>query len=249
MTSSWEPVHKWYNAIVGDEGHYYHREVIFPKLLDRWKLKATDSLLDMACGQGVFARQIPPSVDYLGLDISPSLIAQAKAQDKNSQHRYQVSDACKVIKLQKCDYSHALILLAFQNFADPLSALKNINSHLKTGGKLALVLNHPCFRIPRQSSWGVDESKKLQYRRIDRYMSPLEIPIEAHPGSKTKSPATFSYHHSLSDISRMLSESGFVIENIEEWCSNKQSGGAKAKMENRAREEFPLFLTIFSSKI
>jgi hypothetical protein len=107
-------------------------------------------------------------------------------------------------------------------------------------------MNHPCFRVPRQSSWGVDEQKKLQYRRIDRYMEPLKIPIQTHPGQGDKSPQTWSFHHPLSTYVEGLSKSGFVIEKIEEWLSDKLSTGGKAKMENRSRLEFPLFLTIYA---
>jgi len=42
---------------------------------------------------------------------------------------------------------------------------------------LVIVLNHPCFRIPRQSGWGIDEKNKLQFRKVIKYMSPMEIPL------------------------------------------------------------------------
>ena len=246
--SSWEPVHKWYDALVGDSGHYYHREVILPKLLNRWKLNESSSVLDIACGQGIFALQIPKEVTYFGVDLSPSLIQSAKKQDRNSKHTFQTVDACKPFTLPKKDFTHALILLAFQNFPNPLQALKNCSLHLKERSALTIVLNHPCFRIPRQSSWGIDEPKKLQYRRIDRYMTPMEIPIEAHPGKKQESTATLSFHHPLHEICNWLKMAGFWIEEMEEWCSNKDSTGPKARMENRARDEFPLFLAIHCVK-
>ena len=111
-----------------------------------------------------------------------------------------------------------------------------------------LVLNHPCFRIPRQTRWDIDEPNKTQYRRIDRYMTPLEIPVATHPGHGARSETTRSYHLPLSEYSRMLCGNGFVIEKLEEWISEKHSVGEAAKMENRARKEFPLFLAILARK-
>jgi len=35
---------------------------------------------------------------------------------------------------------------------------------------------------------------------------------------------------------------------MEEWISDKKSTGAKARMENRSREEFPLFLALLAQK-
>lgn len=245
--TSWEKVTSWYDTHVGSEGHYYHKYIILPKLLIYWNLSKESSILDLACGQGVLARNIPPHIPYLGVDASPSLIQSAKQQDKKPNHKYLVADITKPISFDKDRFTHAALILALQNLANPLGAFKNAHLALKNHGSFTIVMNHPCFRIPRQSSWGQDMQKKLQYRRIDRYMSPLSIPITTHPG-KTRSETTISMHWPLSQISLWLEEAGFFISRIEEWCSDKESIGKNAKMENVAREEFPLFLTIYCEK-
>ncbi|MBM3208605.1 MAG: SAM-dependent methyltransferase, partial [Chlamydiae bacterium] len=45
-SSSWEPVSGWYDKVVGSKGHYYHENVILPKL--KPTLTETKSLLDLA---------------------------------------------------------------------------------------------------------------------------------------------------------------------------------------------------------
>jgi len=80
-------------------------------------------------------------------------------------------------------------------------------------------------------------------------MSPMKIPILAHPSQKEQSTNTWSYHTSLKDYSMMLKEAGFAIDLIDEWCSDKTSTGSKARMENRSREEFPLFMAIIAKKL
>jgi len=248
--SEWENVDKWYDRLVGQEGHYYHRQIVLPKLLKCLDLNNFDSpsLLDLACGQGVLASHLPSHVDYTGIDLAPSLIAAAKKKAQSHQ-RFLVADICKPLPLSKKEFTHAVILLALQNVAHPDKALMNAAKHLVPGGILAIVLNHPCFRIPRQSSWLIDEKKKMQCRRIDSYLSPLKIPILMQPGKGKDSETTWSFHHSLSDFSRFLAQAGFAIALIEEWTSDKKSTGKNAKMENRARMEFPLFLTFLAKKI
>lgn len=249
--TSWEPVKKWYHGAVGEEGHYYHKQIIIPgilRLLDIEAEKAPSSLLDLACGQGVLARHLPEQMDYLGIDASPSLIKEAKKSDKNSLHNYIVSDVTKPLAKQKISFDHATVVLALQNIEHPELVFKNAFQHLKPGGNLLLILNHPCFRIPRQSSWQVDAEKKIQYRRIDRYYSPLKIPILAHPSKGERSPNTWTFHHPLSAYSKWLHDAGFSISLIEEWCSDKTSVGGAAKMENRSREEFPMFMAILAIK-
>lgn len=248
--TSWEPVEKWYNQAVGEEGLYYHKQIILPGVLRLMDLKNTPApgVLDLACGQGILARQLHANIPYTGIDISTSLVKAAKELDKNAKHHYLVGDATKPLPLKNQLFSHVTVILALQNIEHPLQLFQEANKHLLAQGKLILVLNHPCFRIPRQSSWQVDESKKLQYRRLDRYFTPIKIPIQAHPSKGEKSAETWSFHYSLSAYTAWLREAGFVIEVLEEWCSDKVSTGAVAKMENRSRAEFPLFLTIVASK-
>ena len=66
--SSWEQVSDWYNKVVGAKGHYYHENVILPRLAKILPLSKNSSLLDLACGQGILARNIPPEVEYIGVD-------------------------------------------------------------------------------------------------------------------------------------------------------------------------------------
>lgn len=250
--TSWQKVAPWYSKVTErGQGHYYHQHVVIPGVLRLLDLKTdiqhtTYKILDMACGNGVLAKAIPGGVDYLGVDIAPSLIDEAKRTDKNSGHKYEVADITKPFEA-RTDFTHAAIVLALQNTMSPGNVLKNAAKHLVDGGTLVIVLNHPAFRIPRQSSWGIDDSKKMQYRRIDKYMSPMNIPINMNPGDPN-SQITMSYHLPLSMYSKLLKEAGFKIDLIEEWTSDKESEGRAAKMENRSRAEIPLFLAIKAIK-
>lgn len=246
--TSWTGVAKWYGGIVGDSGHYFHQHVIFPRLKSLLDPKAGESVLDVGCGQGVYARTLPHNVNYTGVDSAKDLLTQAKSLTKNSKHTYYLADATKGLSVPADSFDHAVSILALQNMKDAQSAIVNIGQALKSGGDFVMVLNHPSFRIPRQSSWGKDEAQKLEYRRINRYLSPLEIPINAHPGL-SDSPVTWSYHNPLEYYVKALKSAGLVITDLEEWTSDKVSVGRAAKAENRARSEFPLFLAIKAVKI
>lgn len=249
-STSWGKVGKWYHKLVGEEGMYYHKNIILPNVIPLLfnDIPPSPSLLDIGCGQGILSRHIPESIEYHGVDISQSLIREAKVHKKHSNHHFYTADATKNIPVDKKDFTHATIILALQNMESPEQVLKNLSKHLAPGGKLLIVLNHPCFRIPRQSHWGTDDKKKLQYRRIDQYMSSLKIPIQAKPSKKEQSAVTWSFHHPLTSYFTWLSESKFKITHLTEWCSDKTSQGGKAKIENRARKEFPLFMCLVAEK-
>jgi SAM-dependent methyltransferase len=246
--TSWKNVGNWYQNIVDQKGHYYHEHVIIPGVLKMLNLSKSDSILDLGCGQGVLGRNIPQDIQYTGIDIASNLIGFAKNSDHNPNHKYEIGDVTKPLTIVKNDYSDVTIILALQNIEFPELVIGNAVKHLHTGGKLIIVVNHPCFRIPRQSSWGIDENNKMQYRKINRYLSPLKIPINMHPG-KTNSPITWSFHHSISDYFKIFQQNHLYVDVFEEWSSDKESEGGAAKMENRARSEFPLFLAIRAVKI
>lgn len=245
--TSWQKVSGWYRRLVDDTGHFYHKQIIIPKSLSLLNLDPSSSVLDLACGEGVLARALPKNIYYQGVDIAPSLIDFAKREDRNPLHQYLAADVTKPLSFEQRGFTHAAIILALQNIEYPNLALQNAAKSLIRGGKLLIVLNHPAFRIPRQTSWGVDEKNKIQYRRINRYLTPLKIPIVMHPGQKN-SPTTWSFHFPLSSYSQFLNQSGFVIEKIEEWTSPKKSVGKMKRMENLARSEIPLFLALLARK-
>ncbi len=248
QNTSWEKSSKWYNKIVGDEGHYFHQAVIFPNLKKIIDFNNLESVIDLACGQGIFERQINQNTEYVGVDIARSLIDQAKKKSQNQKHQFIVADASKTLPLAENHFDLVVIILALQNIRNFEGVIINAERHLKSGGKFVMVLNHPMFRIPRQTSWGMDEENKIQYRRVDKYMSEMEIPITTNPGKFEESETTWSFHSPLSKYSQVLYKNGLVIERIEEWISDKKSTGSKAKMEDRARAEIPMFMTIVTKK-
>jgi ubiquinone/menaquinone biosynthesis C-methylase UbiE len=220
IDTSWHKVGKWDN-------HYFEDHVIGSGVIRLLALKPGDSLLDLGCGSQWLAKKIPKGMQYLGLDLVYG------------------QDVTKPLSLERT-FSHATIILALQNMENPAGAIQNAAGHLVPDGKLVIVLNHPAFRIPRQSSWGIDQQSKLQYRRENIYMSPLKIPITMHPGQG--GPVTWSFHHPISVYIKMLTDNHFMIETMEEWTSDKESVGSAGKMENRSRAEFPLFLAILARK-
>lgn len=247
--TSWQPVSEWYNQSVNKDGNYYHQHVVLPNSLRLLDLEKTPhaSVLDLACGQGVLERAIPKHLQYCGVDLAPNLITYAKKNKASQAHDFYIGDVSKKLSIAKQKFTHATCILAIQNIRESANMIRNAAEFLISEGHFLIVMNHPCFRIPRQSSWGTDETKKTQYRRIDRYMSELEVPITANPGQHS-SQVTWSFHRPLSSYVTQLAAAGFVIESLEEWCSDKVSQGKAAKMENRGRSEFPLFLAILAKK-
>ena len=76
-----------------------------------------------------------------------------------------------------------------------------------------MVTTHPCFRIPRQTHWGWDEQKKIQFRRVDLYGSESAIPILTPPFTQADS-FTVTYHRPLQSYFQALAEAGLCVRRI-----------------------------------
>lgn len=246
--TSWEKEHNWYQKIVGNKGHFYHENVIFPNLINLLNLNKDSNILDLGAGQGILSRKIPGFVSYTGIDISKSMIELAKKQNKNPKHLFITADATRTLPTKLTSFTHAVFILSLQNMENIEEAIANASKALINSGKLIIVLNHPCFRIPRQSGWGINPNNNLQYRYINLYLSQIKIPILMHPG-ENNSQITWSFHKPLNAYTNILFNNGFLIEKLEEWTGSKESAGKFAKMENKARAEIPLFLTIVARRL
>lgn len=247
IPTAWDRVARWYDQLVGDEGSDYHRHVILPATLRLLDPQPGEKLLDLCCGQGVLARRLleyePACV--LAVDASPKLIAAARSRGpKDRRLRYEVNDVTHIGSLPRGEFDAAACVMALQDVADLAGLCANLAQSLRPGGRVVTVMMHPCFRIPRQSNWGWDEAKKTTYRRLDRYATPLEIPIATHPG-RDPSTQTLYFHRPLADYLNALGGAGLAVMACEELLSHRRSeSGRRRRGEHRAAREFPVFLAL-----
>lgn len=248
--TSWNKVADWYTDHLKEQGSY-QEELIFPEALKLLEYKPGGTYVDLACGEGSFLQGLARKIGHgtlIGVDAAPKLLDQARTHLRSSKELRVEFLLGDVSRLQPA-LSHVradgvTCLMAIQNIEDIEGAFRLTRNLLKEQGHAVFVMNHPCFRQPRQSSWDWDEKRKIQYRRIDRYKTGYEVPISAHPGS-APSVTTPSYHRPLEAYVRAAANAGLVIDRLEEWSSKKVSdSGPRAKAENIAREEIPLFLAL-----
>ena len=244
----WDPVAAWYDKLVGDNGSDYHRQVILPGTLRLLDPQPGEAVIDVCCGQGVLLKPLLDAgvAKVTGLDASPRLIAAAKARyGAEGRVRLITADACAPGAWADGSQDAATCVMAVHDVADAVALFSNMARALKPGGRVVVVLMHPCFRIPRQSHWGWDAEQKIQYRRLDAYASPRAITITTHPG-KASGAQTVFHHRPLGELLSAVGQGGLAVTACEELYSHRrsQAGGPFSKAEHRAAQEFPLFLAL-----
>jgi SAM-dependent methyltransferase len=248
----WDPVAAWYDKLVGESGSDYHRHVILPAALRMLAARDGESVIDLCCGQGVLAGPLLETgiSRFVGIDASPRLIAAAKTRHgKDPRVSFLTADVCKEGKWSDASHDAAACLMAVHDVPDVASMFVNMAAALKPGGRALMVMMHPCFRIPKQTHWGWDADQKIQYRRIDRYGTPLEISVTTHPGKGTGEQTVF-HHRPLSVLLTSLGAAGLAVTACEELYSHRRSQGSGpfSKAEHRAAEEIPLFIALKAVK-
>lgn len=249
----WDPVAAWYDKLVGESGSDYHQAVILPAALRMLAPQAGESIVDVCCGQGVLAKPLLEKGigRFTGVDASPRLIEAAKSRHGNDPRvSWVIADVCQPGPWADGTHDAAACLMAVHDVPDAVAMFSNISRALKPGGRALFIFMHPCFRIPKQTHWGWDNDQKIQFRRIDRYGTPLEIPITTHPGKDSGEQTAF-HHRPLSDLLTSMGKGGLAVTGCEELYSHRRSQGSGpfSKAEHRAAEEFPLFIAWNAVKI
>jgi ubiquinone/menaquinone biosynthesis C-methylase UbiE len=251
----WGEVADWYDRLVGDEGSEYQQKIVHPGVVRLLGLAAGDPVIDVACGQGVLCRVLAErGADVTGVDAAEPLIRAARERGPSGSNslRYHVADARELATapfLPPDHFAAAACVLAIQNIQPIGPVFQGVHRLLWPGGRFVLVMMHPAFRGPKETSWGWDPQKQVQYRRVDRYLLPRKTPIVTHPGS-APDVYTWTFHRPIEAYAKALRNAGLLIDAIEEWPSHKSSEpGPRAAAENAARKEIPMFMAIRALKV
>ncbi|MFN7374528.1 MAG: pseudouridine synthase [bacterium] len=248
--TSWNQVAAWYDDLIDERKSDHYTGVIVPGTMRLVMPTPGQRILDVACGQGVIARALASlGARVTGVDAAPDLIAAAKARAARDGGEFLVGDARNLASLNlPGNFDAATCVMALTNIEPIEPVLTGIAEQLRPGGALVLVISHPCFRAPGQTSWGFDNAKGMQFRRVDGYLSTGQHRIQMHPGDAPDI-VTWTFHRPLQAYIRALSQADLVVEGLEEWASRRQSQpGPRAESENRARREIPLFLAIRATR-
>lgn len=249
--TSWGKEAKWYDKLLEESAETYQSKVILPNIVRIIDPKPGEVVVELGCGQGFFSRVIAKSgAKVIGIDIGKELVQIAEERatkdgipSKNISFYTASADNAKMVASRSADV--ILVILALQNMKNLAGVVGEIKRIMKKDGRVIIVLNHPAFRVIKNSDWGYDDATKTQYRKVSKYLSQFEATVDMHPGDKKINTTTKSFHRSLQDYMKAFAKEGFAITRIEEWISHKESQkGPRQQAEDIARKEIPMFMCV-----
>jgi len=193
---------------------------------------------------------------YTGVDASSRLVELARRRHGGARAskgvRFLLGDARElraVRGLREGEFDGAAFLLSIQDMDEVERVLESAAWALKPGGRVAMVLTHPAFRVPRQSGWGWDEGRRLHYRRVDHYLTPLRVPMKTLPG-KDGRVATRSFHRPVGAYINALAANGLLVDRMLEIPGHRANPPPEhERAAEQARREIPLFLGLRARKV
>lgn len=168
---------------------------------------AGKSVLDLACGDGFYSRQlaVKGAARVIGVDISSELIKHAKELE-SEQHfgiDYLVGDAAELPVLGEFDLVVAAYLFHYAESRSQLASMcKHVYENLKSGGRLVTIVVGPIYDIngPNSTKYGItmifpepfSEGSKMDAEVL------VDPPFTLH-----------AYHWSKETYEEVLQEAGF----------------------------------------
>jgi len=146
----WERIAGWWDTAIG-EGNDFQLELIMPATDRLLGLRPGEVVLDIACGNGNYARRLGRSgAQVVAFDCAETFIRQAisrtKAQD--GQIEYLVMDATDQNALRTLGsgrFDAAICSMALMDLPTVAPLLAALRQLLKPCGRFVFSVPHPCF--------------------------------------------------------------------------------------------------------
>ncbi len=205
----WNANANYWDNTMGDLGNRFHQELVAPATVQLLNLKAQDTLLDIGCGNGVFARRMAQQgIQVTAFDFSENNINNAKKYDTHNIH-YQVLDATSyegLLALGKHQFTAAVANMMLMDLANIDPLFRALPHLLQKDGVFVFSVCHPCFN----SCNVVIQENTIE---VNNYQS-----LHTTKGEAIANQPQLQYYfdRSISNLLQTGFKHGFVVDGMEE---------------------------------
>jgi ubiquinone/menaquinone biosynthesis C-methylase UbiE len=169
-------------------------------------------IVDLGCGFGWFARWAKEhgAARVLGLDLSENMIGRAKAETRNQDIHYSISDLDRV-ELSEASFDFAYSSLALHYVEDFYRLTKTIHRALVPDAQFVFTIEHPIYMAPSNPGWSVDKDGRKTWP-VSRYA------VEGPRTTNWLAKGVVKYHRTVGTTINTLIGVGFTIRHVQEWA-------------------------------
>ncbi len=222
--AAWETNAAFWDARYG-EGNEFQRVLIAPATERFLDIKPDEVALDVACGNGAFARRLAAlGARVVAFDQSEAFIERARARTTENAERiaYRVMDAADgaaLASLGEGRFDAAVCTMALMDMPDIEPLMAAMPRLLKPGGRFVFSVMHPCFNNPEGSSSvaeRVDRDGELVVQSAIKVWHYI-VPSTARGLGIVGQPVPHYYfHRPLSALLAPAFRAGMVLDRLEE---------------------------------
>lgn len=231
----WESNAECWDQFMGDDGNNWHKELVAPKTVHLLNLQRGNRLLDIGCGNGLFARRMAlQGIKVTAFDFSRSNIEHAQKYDC-SNIDYRIIDATSTSDLSTLHthkYDGIVANMVLMDMPDIESLFSHIKELLTDNGRFVFSIQHPCF-----NSEYVEEGPNNSLQ-LTNYIQSSTSKGTAIP---TQIKRQYYFHRPVSYYMNLGIKNGLTINGYEEPTFNEDS-------ENGVFSKFPPILIVSMKK-
>ena len=224
------------------EGNDFQRILVGPSTERLLDLQAGELVLEVGCGNGVFARRIAQlGVQVIATDFSENLIERAKARTIDSADRieYHVVDATdegQLLSLGENRFDGVVCNMAMMDMTTIEPLMRAVGKLLSPKGRFVFSVMHPCFNSNGALMMAEEEVKDGDYIiqhsiRVSQY---LNVPPQTGTGMAGQPVPHYYFHRPLHVLLGTCFRAGLVMDGIEEPAFNHPHDGSQSSSRTRA---------------
>lgn len=193
-------------------------------------------VVDLGCGFGWFARWAREhgAASVLGLDLSETMLARARADTADPAIAYRIADL-DALALPEAAFDLAYSSLAFHYVADFGRLVATLHRSLAPGGDLVFTSEHPILMAAAHPRWSADEDGRRTWP-VNRYA------IEGERRTDWFTRGVLKYHRTIGTTLNTLIGAGFTIRHVEEFAPSPEQVAENPDLAEDV--ERPMFLLV-----
>jgi 2-polyprenyl-3-methyl-5-hydroxy-6-metoxy-1,4-benzoquinol methylase len=244
---AWEKKAAFWDEMMG-EGNAFQRVLIGPAAERLLKVRSTETVLDVACGNGVFSRRLAElGAAVVAIDFSEKFVELARARTEEVGYgdavEYLVADATdeeRMLALGEERFDAAVCNMALMDMptVDPL--MRALRRLLKPEGRFVFSVQHPAFnsnaiRLVLEEE---DKDGALVVTYSVKVTGYLHVPPGKGAGMPGEPVPHPYFHRPLSELFGACFKAGFTVDGMEEPSFAKPEDSSRSAARPLSWENF-----------